>query len=421
MTEGGALARNGNFLKLWAGETVSLFGSQVTVLAIPLLAALTLGATPVQMSLLLAAGTAPDLLIGLFAGVWVDRLRRRPLLIAADVGRAVLLLLIPLAALLNSLHLWLLVAVAFGNGLLTTIFGIAYQSFLPAIVPRDGLVEANGRLEASSSVAGVAGPGLAGLLVQAVTAPIAIVVDALSFLVSGLCFWRIRAVEPPPVAARAGLWREIGVGVRAVAGAPILRALACTTATFNFFDSFLLAVYVLYLTRELGLAPGVVGAIFMIGGLGGLLGATLAARLARLVGLGRTMIGAILLAACGELGIALAGGPPLVALAIVGAGEATVQGSAVIFGVNGMSLRQAVTPDRLLGRVNATMRTLRTGLVPLGALLGGFVAGRFGLRQAVIVAGLGTLLAVLWTFFSPVRSLRVAPEPPVDDVVPVVV
>ncbi|HUR04172.1 MAG TPA: MFS transporter, partial [Nonomuraea sp.] len=309
---------------------------------------------------------------------------------------------------------WHLVAVAFANGLLTTIFGIAYQSFLPAIVPREELVGANARLEASSSVAGVAGPGLAGLLVQALSAPVAIVGDALSFFVSGLLLWRIRAAESPPAAARAGLWREIGVGVRAVASAPILRALAGSTATFNFFDSFLMAVYVLYLTRELGMAPGAVGVVFTIGGLGGLLGATLAARIGRLVGLGRTMIGAIGLAACGELGIALAGGPPLVVLAIVGAGEATVQGAAVVFGVNGVSLRQAVTPDRLRGRVNATMRTLRTGLVPLGALLGGAVAARFGLRPAVTVAGVGTLLAVLWPLLSPVRGLRVAPEP-VDD------
>jgi predicted MFS family arabinose efflux permease len=367
------------------------------------------------MSLLTAAGTAPDLLLGLVAGVWVDRLRRRPLLIAADLGRAALLLVIPLAALAGVLSIALLVAVAFGLGLLTTLFGIAYSSYLPALVPRDKLVEANGRLEASSAVAGVAGPGLAGGLVQALTAPVAMAVDALSFLVSALLLGRIRTVEAPPRAeARRGLWREVGEGLRAVAGSPVLRALAGTTMTFNFFDSFLIAIYVLYLTRELGLGAAAVGAVFAIGGAGGVLGAALAGRIARWAGLGRALIGAILLAAIGELGIALAGGPPLAAVALVGVAEATVQGAAVVFGVNGVSLRQAATPDRLLGRVNATMRFMRTGLVPLGALLGGLVAKRYGLRPSVLVAGLGTLLAVLWVLFSPIRSLQVAP-PPVEE------
>jgi predicted MFS family arabinose efflux permease len=199
-----------------------------------------------------------------------------------------------------------------------------------------------------------------------------------------------------------------------VAGSPVLRALAETTMTFNFFDSFLIAIYVLYLTRELGLGAAAVGAVFAIGGAGGVLGAALAGRVARWAGLGRAMIGAILLAACGELGIALAGGPPLAAVALVGVAEATVQGAAVVFGVNGVSLRQAATPDRLLGRVNATMRFMRTGLVPLGALLGGAVAGHYGLRPSVLIAGLGTLLAVLWVLFSPIRGLRVAP-PPVEE------
>ncbi len=317
---GSSLWRNTDFLKLWAGQTVSLFGSQITVLALPLLAALTLDATPAQMSLLVAAGAAPDLLVGLIAGVWVDRLRRRPLLIGADLGRAALLLSIPLAALVGALRLWLLVAVAFGLGLLTTIFGIAYQSYLPALVPRDDLVEANGRLEAGSAVAGVAGPGLAGGLVQWVTAPVAVLLDALSFLLSALLLGRIRTVEPPtPAAAQSRVWGEIGAGLRAVAGAPLLRALAGSAATFNFFDNFLFAVYVLYLTRELGLGPAAVGAVFAIGGAGGLLGALLAGPIARRIGLGRALVGAILLAGLGELGIALAGGPPAAALAGVAA------------------------------------------------------------------------------------------------------
>lgn len=401
-----ALRRNGDFLLLWAGQTVSLFGSQITTLALPLLAALGLGATPGQLGLLVAARSAPDLLISLVAGVWVDRLRRRPLLIVADLGRAALLLAIPAAALAGRLEFGLLVAVAFGHGLLTTLFGIAYLSYLPALVPREALVEANSRLTGSSTVADVAGPGVAGALVQAITAPVAILVDACSFLVSGLLLWRIRAAEPPPATARAGLWREIGAGVRLVAGAPLLRALAGTTATFNFFDSFLAAVYVLFLARTLALGPAGIGAVFAIGGLGGLAGAAVAGGIARRAGVGHTLAGAIFLAGLGELAIGLAGGPPFVALAVVGLAEATVQGAATVFGINGVSLRQAATPTHLLGRMNATLRMFRTGLVPLGAILGGAVADRHGLRPAVLIAGFGTLLAVLWVLASPVFGLR---------------
>ncbi|MFN8538869.1 MAG: MFS transporter [Thermomicrobiales bacterium] len=409
-TQSAPLRKNADFIRLWIGQTVSLFGSQITTLALPLLAALTIGATPGQLGLLVAAGSLPDLLVSLVAGVWVDRLRRRPLLIAADLGRAALLLAIPLAAFAGVLHFWLLVAVAFGHGLLTTLFGIAYLSYVPALVPRGQLVEANGRLQVSSSVADVAGPGVAGTLVQAISAPVAILLDAGSYLISGMLLWRIRAAETPPAEARAGIWREIGAGLRLVGQTPLLRALAGTTSTFNFFDSFLSAVYVLYLTRALALGPAAVGAVFAIGGIGGLLGAAIAGPLARRAGVGRTLAGTIALAGAGELAIGLADGPPLVALAIVALAEATVQGSATIFGVTGVSLRQATTPAHLLGRMNASMRAFRTGLVPIGALLGGAVATRYGLRAAVLIAGVGTLFAVLWVLLSPVRGMREAGE-----------
>ena len=350
-------------------------------------------------------GQRSDLLVSLVAGVWVDRLRRRPLLIAADLGRAALLLAIPLAALLGALRLPLLVVVAFLLGLLGTIFGIAYQSFLPALVPKDRLVEGNSRLEASSALANVAGPGLAGALVQALTAPVAVVFDALSFLVSALFLGRIRAGERPAPAGerRAGVWREARAGLGLVAREPVLRALTGAAATFNFFDSFLFAIYIIYLTRVLGFSAAAVGAVFAVGGAGGLLGTAVAGGCARRFGIGRTIAGAILLAGLGDLGIALAGGPPAAALAVVAGAEALVQGTAVVFGVNGKSLRQAVTPDRFLGRVNATMRVMHGGVVPLGALLGGLVAERAGVRQTVLLAGCGTLLAVLWVLGSPVR------------------
>lgn len=398
--------RNRDFLKLWAGQTISLFGSQITRLAIPLLAALTLHASPLAMSALYAAGSVPDLAIGLFAGVWVDRIRRRPLLIACDLGRVALLLLIPLVAWLSELSVALLVVIELGVGTLTTIFGIAYQAYLPGLVSRDELVDANSRLSASSSLSEVAGPGLAGGMVQLLTAPAAILVDACSYLVSGVMFVLIRARESPQQVARGGVWQQIGEGLRVVWRTPLLRAIAGCSGTFNFFDSFLLAVYVIYLTRELVLSAGVAGLVFTVGGVGGVLGAVAAGRITERVAVGKIMIGTIVLAAGGELGIALAFGSPLAAASIVAVSEATVQAGAVVFSITTTSLRQAATPDQLLGRVNATLRFMRTGLVPIGALLGGIIAEQFGLRAAVTVAGLGTLLAVGWVLDPRVPSLR---------------
>ena len=404
------LWRHPDFLKLWAGQTVSLFGLSVTGLALPLVAVLTLDATPVQMGLLSAAGYAPFLLVGLVAGACVDRMRRRPILIAADLGRALLLASIPVAALVDALRMEQLYAVGFTVGLLTVFFDVAYQSYLPALVPRERLIEGNSKFEASHSLAQIAGPGLGGLLVQLLSAATAIALDAASYLVSAIFLAAIRTPEPRPERhADRSLPREIGEGLRLVVGNPLMRGIAGCTATSNLFGSALTAVYVLYATRELGLGPAQLGVTFAAFGPGGLLGAVLAARLARRFGLGPALTGSLALGSLSWLVVLFAGGPPVLAASLLATANALATVGGTVYNVNQVSLRQAITPDRLQGRMNATMRFLVWGVIPIGALLGGVIGDALGLRAAIATGAVGTLLAPLWLLLTPVYAVRRAP------------
>jgi MFS family permease len=377
---------------------------------LPLIAALTLGATAWQMGLLSAAGSAPVLLVGLVAGVWVDRWRRRPVLIAADLGRAVLLATVPLASVLGVLRMELLYVVALAAGTLTVLFGVAHMSFVPSLVERERLVEGNSKLEATASVAQVAGPGLGGVLVGLLGAPLAVLVDALSFLGSALLIARIRVAEPAPVPAdERGVRAEIGEGLRVVGRQPILVVLAGCSATTALFGAMFLAVYVLYLTRDLGLGAAAVGLVFATGGLGALAGALGAEPAARRLGPGPAMLGAQFLFGLAGLAVPLAVLVPPVALALVVASEFAQWMTFVAYRVNAISVRQAITPDRLRGRVNATMRFLIGGAFPIGAVIGGGLGDVLGVTLTLVVASLGTLLPCLWLLRSPVRGLRTLP------------
>jgi MFS family permease len=399
------LWRHRGFLLLWGGQTISQFGSQITQWALPLTAVLLLKATPGQVGILAAAGSLP-ILLSLFAGVWIDRVRRRPLLIIADSGRALLLSTIPLAYWFGWLSMTQLYLVALFSGVLTILFDIAYRSFLPSLIAREQLVEGNSKLEAGRTLAGTAGPSLAGLLVQWFNGPAAILGDALSFVVSFLWLAFIRVREPVPNAGqRLDLRREIGEGLHTLVHHPLLRSLILASGIFNLFDSFLFAMYVPYLSRTLGAPPALIGLIMALGSAGGLLGALLAGRIPRAIGLGRTLFGSVLVAGVAELVIAMARGPLPIAALLVIIGEASVQVSASIYAINSLSLRQAIVPDRLQGRVNATARIIAEGGLPLGALLGGIIADHYGLRLSVLVAGCGTLFAFLVVLLSPVRSL----------------
>lgn len=407
---------HGEFVKLWAGQTVSQFGSQVTLLALPLTAALTLHATPAAMGFLAASETAPFLLVGLLAGVWVDRMPRRPILMLADCGRFALLLLIPVFALLGVLHIWLLCLIAFLVGILTVFFDVAYQSYLPALVGRAQLVEGNGKLEVSRSVAQIAGPSIAGVLVQLITAPFAMLVDALSFLASVLFLRTIRTVEPAPAPRdrSPNIWREINVGVRVILDSPLLRPIAACTATGNLFNNMAQAVFVLFVTRSLGIGPGLLGLIYGVGSVGALIGALFAGRVARRLGLGRTIVAASLADSIGWLLVPFLHGPVALTVPLLMAVWFGASMGSTVYNINQVSLRQAITPDHLLGRMNATMRFIIWGALPIGALAGGVLGAAFGLRAALAIGVCGQSLAFLWPFFSPVRTLRAVPAQTAD-------
>jgi MFS family permease len=402
-----SLWHHADFLKLWGGQTVSQFGSQITVLALPLTAALTLHASAANMGFLAAASTAPFLLFGLFAGVWVDRLPRRPILIVADFARFALLALIPILALSDALTLVALYVIAFLVGILTLFFEVAYQSFLPVVVGRAQLVDGNGKLETTRSAAQIAGPSAAGALVQLLTAPIAIAADALSFLVSVLFLSLIRTAEPPPVrsAGRRRVWVEMSEGLHAVMDDPILRATMASAGTVNMFGSLLFAVFVLYVLH-LGIGAGLLGVIFAVGNIGYLCAAFVTRRITHRFGIGPTFCaGLVILTFCGLL-VPLASGPLLVSVPCLMIAQFARGFGGTLFNINNVSLRQAITPDHLLGRVNATSRFVSTGALTVGALAGGTLGAAFGLRPTLAIGAVGGLFAVAWVLCSPVRTLR---------------
>ena len=406
-----SLWRHREFVKFWAGSAISDVGSQVTALAVPLIAALTLDATPWQMGLISAAGSAPILIVGLFAGVWVDRVQRRPVLIAADLGRAALLLIIPLAAVAGVLRIEILYAVLLLTGALTVLFDVADMSFLPSLVTTEGIVEGNTKLQSTSSAAQVVGPSVGGVLVSLMTAPFALLVDALSFLISAAFIAGTRVAEAAPQArgARAGVVDEISEGVRVVVGDRILRALASASATTILFGNMFLAVYVLYMTRVLGLSAMGVGLVFATGGVGSLAGSVVAERLARRFGPGPTMIGAQVAFGLAGMLVPLAVLVPSWALPMIVVSGFASWMAILVYWVNAISVRQAITPDRVLGRVNATMWFLAGGARPIGAVIGGALGGALGVPLTLVVASFGMLLSFIWLLLSPVRGLSAMP------------
>lgn len=401
--------RDPDFRRLWLGETVSLLGTQVTTLALPLTAILVLDAGPGELGLLGVAAFLPFLVFGLPAGAWVDRRRRHGILVAANLGRALLIGLVPLAALAGLLRFELLLAVTFVAGMLTVVFEVAHLSYVPRLVDRDRLVTANARLMASSSTADIAGPGLAGFLVAAVSAPVAIAIDAVSYFVAALAVLGIRREEPEPERARRrarDIVTELREGLAIVARHPLLRPLALEAVTFNVFAQVMTVVLLLYATQTLGLDAPTIGLVFSAAAVGSLAGALTTARVERRFGLGRTVAAMMVIACMAPLLVPLAGGSPALAAGVLVAAFA-VEG----YGVAGtvvhtISIRQAATPDRLLGRMHATYRTLTYGFVPLGAVLGGLLGEAIGLHATLVVATVGIALAPLWVLLSPVRRLR---------------
>jgi MFS family permease len=397
-----------DFLKLWAGQTLSALSSNVTDLALPLIAALVLHASAFEMGLLLTVATLPDLLLGLFAGVWADRVRRRPIMIAADASRALLLLSVPVAAVFDMMTIWQLYAVLFLTGACATFFDVANMSYLPSLVGREHLVSANSKLAASTSFARAVGPGLAGGLIQLLTAPIAIVADTLSLIVSAVLVFTMRSREPERASdgRHDSVWREIFAGLRTLYFDPILRSVVVSSVTYLFFSAMALSIFVLYATRSLGVAPGTLGLIFGLGGVGSVLGAALAMRTARRIGTGPAMIAANLVGGLFWLMVPLAGGLPSAAVPLLMLSRFGAQLAGSVFYIIQTSLRQVITPEEVLGRMNASYRFLTMGIAPVGFFLGGVLGNASGLGGTLVIGGVGTLLPVVWLFCSPVRALR---------------
>jgi MFS family permease len=408
-----------DFVKLWSALSISLMGSAVTTLALPLIAARTLHASALQMGILAAAGQAPYLLFSLAAGAWVDRIRRRPLLIASDVASAVLLLSIPIAAIFGTPPYLLLCGVAFGVGTFTVITEVAHYAYVPTLVGRSQLTPCNSRLQISHSVANTGGPGIAGILIQLVGAAVAVLADAVSFLVSAVLLRAIRKPEEDVQLEEepANLVQSVRDGLRMLLRHPLLRPIILITAPAGFFETGLLALYILYASRYLHLSPLLIGLTFAAGGVGAIPGAILAERAGSWFGVGPTIIGGYALAGAAALLIPLAGGPLAVVAIVLMVSKALNGITDTAANIHQWTLRQTVTPDRLAGRVTAGQRFLVYGACALGAVASGVVGSTVGVRAALFVFAIGMIVSPLVGVFTALRSVREQPadvdeEPP---------
>jgi MFS family permease len=403
----GPLWRHGDFLRLWGSQTVSQFGTQVTLLGLPLVAILVLEASTFEVAALGAMDFLPFLLFALPAGVWVDRLPRRPILVLADLGRALALLTIPVAAFSDALTIGQLYAVGFTAGTLTVFFDVAYMSYLPALVEPRQLVDGNAKLEVSRSAAQVGGPGIAGVLIDVLTAPYALIVDAASFVWSALLVFRIRTSEPKPERdAESSMRREIAEGLRYILRDPRWRPISAYIASSNFFFNVAYSIFLVYVARELDLGPLAIGIMVGLGGFGWLIGALVADRVSRRLGEGPTTIVA-----------AISSGPPLLLIPLapqsfpipfIVLSEVLSGVAIVLFNINAISLMQALTPPRLLGRMNASRRFVVWGTIPLGAIIGGALGTAIGLRPTLFVGAIGASFCFILMLFSPLREIRLA-------------
>jgi MFS family permease len=414
LTERSPLRRNRDYLRLWGAQGISALGSQITLVALPLAAILTLDASAFEVSVLTGIEFLPFLLLGIPAGVWVDRLRRRPVLVFADLVRGVSLVSIPAAYAFDVLSLPHIYAVAFVNGALTVFFTLAYQAYLPEIVERRHLVQANATFEATETIARLGGPGAGGGLVALASAPVALLADAVSFFASGALIRSMRddergrrVVQEPDV--RRNMWAELREGGRFALRETYIRSVLASTAILNLGFTMAWGVLLVFAVRELGLGAGMVGIVLSVAEVGGLVGAALTTRLTRRLGVGLAIVASGALFAPSLLLVGLA--PSDEAVPYILLGWATMSFASVIYNTTTVSLRQAYVPQRLQARVVGFNRTIVWGVSPLGALLGGALATAVGVREAIVAGAAVTLAALLPVLTSPLRGLRDLPEP----------
>ena len=403
----GRLWGNSNFLKLWAIESMSVLGTTISTVALPLTAILTLNASAGEMGILKALGSMPVLLFGLFIGVWIDRVTRQPLMIVTQFGQGILLAILPVAAVLGVLRIELLYLESFFSGILLTIYILASQSFLPSIVNPEELIEANSKLSAGRSVAKIAGPGLAGVLVKILTAPITVTFDAFSCLIAGVCLLFVR----PSKSVKGGkgqhqkMFREMREGLRTIFFHPILRLVTAGPAIGSFGGAIHSTVYLLYLTRELLIGPAWLGIILGCEGVAALVGASLAAPAARRYSPGLLLISAPLLQGIGLGLVPFAGELGVWVIPVLIVAKVVSNGAFTVYNITQLSLRQAVTTNNLLGRVNASWRMLVGGVIPFGAIIGGALGETMGLQLTLTVGAFVTFLYFVFHLCSPLRHV----------------
>ena len=424
MTEGGP-ARRGlrrfvpgllheeQFRRFWIGQSISVFGDQITLLALPIVAVLILGADPTQMGLLTAIGLLPHLLFSLPAGVWLDRVhRRRRLMILADIGRAIAIAVIPVLYLLNALSMSALFVVAFVVGSLAVVFDISWNTIFVSVAKREQFVDATALLNGSRSLASVAGPAISGVLIQLFKAPVALVADSLSFLGSAFFLGRVSAPEPPIEQEPGTIRQQLASGLSFLFRDPIMRPTILAAATLNLFNFCFQALFILYATVHLGVEPGLLGLALGLGAVGGVIGAITASRIGRTLGLGRAYVVGLIVFPASVILIPLAGGLPepliLVFLFLSEFGQGI---GVMILDINAGAMIQARTPDRLRGRAGGAFRFINMGIRPIGATIGGVLGGIIGVRETLFIVIVLQLSGVLWLYRSPILGLRGMPEP----------
>lgn len=411
------LWKHPDFMKLWTGQTLSMFGAQITTLALPLIAAIMLEVNAVQMGLLTAIGYLPYILFSLFVGVWVDQLRRRPIMILTDVIRGIGLLVIPYAAWEGFLTFELLCMISFIVGTASVFFDIAYMSYLPSIVKTEELVEGNSKLEFSNSASQISGQAIGGALVQILSAPLAILINGVTFFISAFTLIIIKRKEDKPELPEEkednNVFQNIRDGLKFVFGNTILSRITIATGLFNLFGLAMEAIYILYVTRELTLSPFVLGLIFTMSGVGAMAGAAVAGKVAEKLSLGKTLVLSLALAGVFYLLVPVSSlFPTTLAIITLMAAQFIDAAMIVIYNINQRSLRTAITPDHLQGRMNASLRFIIFGSIPVGAMLGGFLGDAIGTQWTLVIGAAGMLLSAGVILTSSVAKLDKIPDAP---------
>lgn len=396
------LWRDGNFLTMWGGQTLSQFGAQITELALPVLAVLLLQATEFEVGVLNAAGTAAFLLIGLPAGAWIDRMRKRHVMIWADLVRAVALAALPLLWWAGALEIWHMVVVALVMGVATVFFDVSYQSIIPSLVRDDQIADANGKLQATQELAGIAGPAVGGWLIGLITAPFAILATAVTYVLSLIALLRTRDTEVvAPKGSHDPLVRSIREGLAWVFGNPYLRRIVATTAVSNFFGTLTATLVPIFILRTLGLSPEVMGLVFMAGSLGGLAGAFATARIVAWVGEARAVPLSAIMFSVVALVLPLAAVVPSIAVPLLIAQNFLMIFAVLVYNITQVTFRQRITPKRLLGRMNASIRFCVWGVMPIAALLAGGLGTWLGTTATLWIGSVGALLSAAFVVFGP--------------------